>query len=79
MGSKYHVTRSVLSNPTVKVFASSLKDAQIYLPGLPAANQIDMNIYDPLIESITRGANIQNAADSAAKQINALTGCKSSS
>jgi multiple sugar transport system substrate-binding protein len=32
----------------------------------------------PLIQKITRGANVQASADSAATQINQLTGCKSS-
>jgi len=68
---------AVASNPTVSVFASALPYARLYLAGQPNATQIDTDVYVPLIQEITRGANVQSSADSAAKQINALTGCKS--
>jgi multiple sugar transport system substrate-binding protein len=69
---------AVSSNPTVSVFASALPYARLYLAGQPDATQIDTDVYVPLIQKITRGANVQSSADSAATQINQLTGCKSS-
>ena len=69
---------AVSGNPTVAVFASALPYARLYLAGQPNATQIDTDVYVPLIQKITRGANVQSSADSAATQINQLTGCKSS-
>jgi ABC-type glycerol-3-phosphate transport system substrate-binding protein len=69
---------AVSGNATVAVFASALPYARLYLAGQPNATQIDTDVYVPLIQKITRGANVQSSADSAATQINQLTGCKSS-
>jgi ABC-type glycerol-3-phosphate transport system substrate-binding protein len=72
------LTSAVSANPTVAVFASALPYARLYLAGQPNATQIDTDVYVPLIQKITRGANVQSSANSAAQQINNLTGCKSS-
>ena len=74
-------TRSDLSstlsnNPKVAVFAKALPIAKLYLSGQPNATQIDTDVYVPFIQKIERGADVQSAADSAAKAINKLTGCK---
>lgn len=69
---------AVTSNPTASLFAKALPHARLYLAGQPNATQIDSDVYVPFIQSIERGANIQSAADSAARQINSLTGCKTS-
>ncbi|MDQ2813117.1 MAG: ABC transporter substrate-binding protein [Actinomycetota bacterium] len=69
---------AVSGNPIVSVFAAALPYARLYLAGQPNATQIDTDAYVPLIQKITRGANVQSSADSAANQINQLTGCKSS-
>ena len=71
------LTSAVSGNPTVAVFASALPYARLYLAGQPNATQIDTDVYVPLIQKITRGANVQSSANSAAQQINNLTGCKS--
>ena len=68
---------AVASNPTVTTFAKALPYAKLYLAGQQNATQIDADIYVPFIQKIERGADVQSAADSAAKQINALTQCKS--
>jgi multiple sugar transport system substrate-binding protein len=72
------LTSAVSGNPTVAVFASALPYARLYLAGQPNATQIDTDVYVPLIQKITRGANVPSSASSAAQQINSLTGCKSS-
>ncbi len=69
---------AVDSNATVATFAKALPYAKLYLAGQPNATQIDSDVYVPFIQSIERGADVQSAADAAAKQINALTGCKTS-
>jgi ABC-type glycerol-3-phosphate transport system substrate-binding protein len=69
---------AVSGNATVSVFAAALPYARLYLAGQPNATQIDTDVYVPLIQKITRGANVQSSADAAATQINQLTGCKSS-
>lgn len=66
---------AVASNPTVSIFAKALPYARLYLAGQPNATQIDSDVYVPFIQKIERGADVQSAADDAAKQINALTGC----
>jgi ABC-type glycerol-3-phosphate transport system substrate-binding protein len=68
---------AVASNPTVSVFAKALPYAKLYLAGQKSATQIDADDYVPFIQKIERGADVKSAADSAAKQINALTGCTS--
>ena len=65
------------SNPDVAIFASALPSGKLYLAGQPKGSQIDSDVYVPLIQKITRGANVQSSADAAAKAINQLTGCKS--
>jgi ABC-type glycerol-3-phosphate transport system substrate-binding protein len=60
------------------VFAKALSYAKLYLAGQKNATQIDADVYVPFIQKIERGADVQSAADSAAKQINRLTDCKSS-
>lgn len=66
---------AVGDNETVAVFAASLPYARLYLAGQPNATQIDADVYVPFIQKIERGADVQSAADDAAAQINALTGC----
>ena len=68
---------AVASNATVAQFAQALPNAHLYLPGLTQFAQIDNDIYVPFIGKITRGSDVQKEADSAAKAINALTGCTS--
>jgi multiple sugar transport system substrate-binding protein len=68
---------AVTSNPIVAPFNVALPYARLYLAGQPNATAIDADVYVPLIQKITRGANVQSATDSAATQINQLTGCKS--
>ena len=68
---------AVASNPTVSLFAQALPYAKLYLAGQPQATAIDTDVYVPMIQQIERGANVQSATDSAATQINKLTGCKS--
>ncbi len=76
--SRTDITSAVSGNPVVAMFAKALPYARLYLAGQPNATQIDTDVYVPLIQKITRGANVQSAADAAATQINQLTGCKSS-
>ncbi|WP_084316219.1 extracellular solute-binding protein [Actinospica robiniae] len=59
------------------LFAQALPDARLYLAGQPKATSIDGDVYVPMIQKIERGANVQSTTDSAAQQINQLTGCKS--
>jgi multiple sugar transport system substrate-binding protein len=68
---------AVASNPTVSLFAKALPYAKLYLAGQPQATAIDTDVYVPMIQQIERGANVQSATNSAATQINKLTGCKS--
>lgn len=68
---------AVASNPTVSLFAQALPYAKLYLAGQPQATAIDTDVYVPMIQQIERGANVQSATNSAATQINKLTGCKS--
>ena len=65
------------SNATVSLFAQALPDARLYLAGQPKATSIDGDVYVPMIQQIERGANVQSATNSAAQQINKLTGCTS--
>lgn len=69
---------AVASNATVATFAKALPYARLYLAGQPNATQIDADVYVPFIQKIERGADVQSAANDAAKQINKLTGCTSS-
>ena len=62
--------------PTAATFADALPHARLYLAGQPNATAIDTDVYVPMIQKITRGADVQSAADSAAKAIDQLTGCK---
>lgn len=66
---------AVAKNPIVTVFAKALPYAKLYLAGQKNATQIDSDVYVPFIQKIERGSAVQAAADDAAKQINALTGC----
>ena len=68
---------AVASNPTVSLFAQALPYAKLYLAGQPQATAIDTDVYVPMIQQIERGANVQSATNSAAAQIDKLTGCKS--
>ena len=69
---------AVAANPTVSMFAKALPYARLYLAGQPNVTQIDADVYVPFIQKIERGADVQAAANDAAKQINKLTGCTSS-
>ena len=68
---------AVASDPTVSVFAAALPSARLYLAGQPKATQIDTDAYVPMIQKITRGADVTATAQATAKQINQITGCKS--
>jgi multiple sugar transport system substrate-binding protein len=70
-------TDVTVADPSVAVFAQGLPTARLYLSGLAASTKIDSDAYAPLIGEITRGADAQKSADTAAKAINQLTGCKS--
>jgi multiple sugar transport system substrate-binding protein len=70
-------TDVTVANPDVAVFTQGLPTARLYLSGLEASSQIDSDAYTPLIGQITRGSAVQSSADTAAKAINNLTGCKS--
>ncbi len=63
------------ANATVAQFASALPDARLYMPGVRASAQIDNDVFVPLIESITRGADVAEAAASAARAANDIAGC----
>ncbi len=67
---------AVAGNATVATFAAALPHARIYLAGQEQFAQIDGDVYVPLIGKITRGADVQSAANDAAAAINKLTGCK---
>lgn len=67
---------SAVENPTAAQFAQALPHAKLYLAGQQNATRIDADAYVPFIQKIERGADVQSAADSAAKKINSLTGCK---
>ncbi|MDQ2737331.1 MAG: extracellular solute-binding protein [Actinomycetota bacterium] len=67
---------AVASNATVAIFAKALPYARLYLAGQPNATKIDSDVYVPFIQKIERGADVQSAANDAAKAINALTTCK---
>ncbi|MFJ1588172.1 ABC transporter substrate-binding protein [Streptomyces sp. NPDC088197] len=67
---------AVNGDPTVAQFAAALPHAKLYLAGQQNSTRIDSDVYVPLIQKIERGADVQSAADSAAKAINSLTGCK---
>lgn len=69
-------TDVTVKDPAVAVFAKGLPSARLYLAGLESATKIDTDAYAPMIGQITRGADVQKAADTAAKTINGLTGCK---
>ena len=71
------LTDAVASDPTVSVFAAALPSARLYLAGQPKATQIDTDAYIPMIQKITRGADVTATAQATAKQINQITGCKS--
>lgn len=72
------LSSEIANLPTVSVFAKALSYGKLYLAGQQNATQIDSDVYVPFIQKIERGADVQSSADAAAKQINALTGCKSS-
>ena len=65
----------IQANAVVAQFASALPDARLYLPGVRVASQIDSDVFVPLIESITRGADVAEAASSATDRANELAGC----
>ena len=65
----------IQGNAVVAQFASALPDARLYMPGVAVAAQIDGDVFVPLIESITRGADVAESASSAAEAANALAGC----
>ncbi|MFF3561606.1 ABC transporter substrate-binding protein [Streptomyces sp. NPDC002574] len=67
---------AVDANPTAAQFAAALPNAKLYLAGQESATRIDTDAYVPLIQKIERGADVQSAADDAAKTIDSLTGCK---
>jgi multiple sugar transport system substrate-binding protein len=66
----------IMANEVVAQFASALPDARLYLPGVRVASQIDTDVFVPLIESITRGADVTEAATAAAQSANELAGCE---
>lgn len=70
------LTNAPNSNADVHFFAAALPYAKTYFGGQPAATQLDTDVYVPLIGQIQRGGDVQAAADSAAKAMNQLTGCK---
>jgi len=57
-------------------FAKALPTARLYLPSLATASKVDSDVYVPLIGKITRGEDVQKAAQDAATAINGITGCK---
>lgn len=61
--------------PTATLFAAALPHARLYLAGQPAATAIDTDVYIPMIQKITRGADVQQSTDAAAKAIDKLTSC----
>jgi ABC-type glycerol-3-phosphate transport system substrate-binding protein len=71
------MSSTVSSDPTVSLFAQALPYARLYLAGQPKATSIDSDVYVPMIQQIERGANVQSATNSAAQQIDKLTGCSS--
>jgi multiple sugar transport system substrate-binding protein len=58
------------------MFASALPHARLYMAGLATGTKLDSDVYVPLIGEITRGADVTKSAQSADKQIDAITGCK---
>lgn len=65
----------IQGNDVVAQFASALPDARLYMPGVRVASQIDSDVFVPLIESVTRGADVAQAASDAAQSANDLAGC----
>lgn len=63
------------ANEVVAQFASALPDARLYLPGVVEASKIDGDVFVPLIESITRGGDVQESATEAAAAADAIAGC----
>jgi len=57
-------------------FTKALPSARIYHPGLATAGKVDSDVYVPLIGKITRGEDVQKAAQDADGAINGITGCK---
>lgn len=62
-------------NETVAQFASALPDARLYLPGVAEAAAVDGDVFVPLVESITRGADVTEAAADASAAANDILGC----
>lgn len=64
------------ANEVVAQFASALPDARLYMPGVRVASQVDNDVFVPLVESITRGADVTESATSAAQAADELAGCE---
>lgn len=69
-------TDVTVTDPNVAVFAQALPNARLYLPGIAQSAQIDSDVYTQLIGKITRGSDVQSAANDAAKAIDGITGCQ---
>jgi multiple sugar transport system substrate-binding protein len=66
---------ALAKDPVVSAFTAALPSARLYLGGVKNATQVDSDVYVPLIEKITRGADVASATSDAAGKINTLTGC----
>ncbi len=64
--------------PTAATFAAALPHARLYLAGQSSATAIDTDVYVPMIQKITRGADVQQTTAAAAKAIDKLTSCSAS-
>lgn len=66
----------IAENPVVQQFAEALTDARLFLPGVPSASEVITKAWTPLIQEITRGADVRESAETAAARIDDLTGCQ---
>ena len=64
--------------PTAATFAAALPHARLYLAGQSSATAIDTDVYIPMIQKITRGADVQQTTAAAATSIDKLTSCSTS-
>ncbi|WP_051480644.1 ABC transporter substrate-binding protein [Cellulomonas sp. KRMCY2] len=66
---------SLKADPVVSVFTDQVAGARFYPGKVPNASAVDLDGYTPMIQSITRGTAVADAAKEATTAIDGATGC----
>lgn len=70
-------TAGLSKNPLVAGFGAATPFARLFLPNLANFNQVNTDIFTPMIQKVERGANVAATLKSASQQLNKAIACKS--